>query len=130
MDFTLYILECADGSLYIGHTDDLNRRLEQHGQGRGGAYTAARRPVKLVHAEVFETRYEALTMERKLKGWSRAKKLAYMAADWGAVSALARGEHRRHRLRKSASTPLAARATLITNGGRASTRQQTQDTDA
>lgn len=130
MDFTHYILECVNGSLYIGHTDDLNRRLEQHGQGQGGVYTAARRPVKLVHAEVFETRYEALTMERKRKGWSRAKKLAYMAGDWGAVSALARGEHGRQRLRKSASTPLAARATLSTNGGRACTRQQTQDTDA
>ncbi|EQD73084.1 Excinuclease ABC C subunit domain protein [mine drainage metagenome] len=130
MDFTLYILECADGSLYIGHTDDLNRRLEQHGQGQGGAYTAARRPVKLVHAEAFETRYEALTMERKLKGWRRAKKLAYMAGDWGAVGALAKGEHRHQRLRESASTPLAARATLSTNGGGTSTRQQTWDTDA
>ena len=130
MDFTLYILECVDGSLYIGHTDDLDRRLEQHGQGRGGAYTAARQPVKLIHAEAFETRYEALTMERKLKGWSRAKKLAYMAGDWGAVSALARGEHRRQRLQKSASTPLAARATLSTNGERASAHQQTRDTDA
>ena len=130
MDFTLYILECADGSLYIGHTDDLNRRLEQHGQGQGGAYTAVRRPVKLAHAEAFETRYEALTMERKLKGWSRAKKLAYMAEDWGAVSALARGEQRRQRLQKSASTPLAARATLSTNGEGASARQQTRDTDA
>lgn len=97
MDFFLYILECADGSLYIGHTDDLDRRMEQHDQGNGSSYTATRRPVKLIHTEAFETRYEALTMERKLKGWSRAKKLAYVAGDWGKVSALAKGKHRHQR---------------------------------
>ncbi|HEX5306948.1 MAG TPA: GIY-YIG nuclease family protein [Dyella sp.] len=97
MDFFLYILRCADGSLYIGHTDDLDRRMEQHDLGRGCAYTATRRPVKLIHAEAFETRYEALTMERRLKGWSRAKKLAYIAGNWSVVSALAKGMHRHER---------------------------------
>jgi predicted GIY-YIG superfamily endonuclease len=97
MDFILYILECADGSFYIGHTDDLDRRMEQHDTGLGCAYTASRRPVKLIHTEAFETRYEALTMERKLKGWSRAKKLAYMAGDWDKVGVLAKGRHRHQR---------------------------------
>jgi predicted GIY-YIG superfamily endonuclease len=55
--------------------------------------------LKLLHAEGFETRYEALTMERKLKGWTRAKKLAYMAGDWKAVGDLAKGKHRYQRLR-------------------------------
>ena len=97
MDFTLYILECADGSFYIGHTDDLDRRMEQHDQGHGCAYTTNRRPVKLIHAEAFETRYEALTMERRLKGWSRAKKLAYIANDWDALGRLSKGKHRHQR---------------------------------
>jgi predicted GIY-YIG superfamily endonuclease len=98
MDFTLYILECFDGTFYIGHTDDLNQRLAQHDQGKGCVYTSTRHPLKLIHTEGFETRYEALTMERKLKGWSRAKKLAYMAGDWKAVGALAMGKHRQQRL--------------------------------
>jgi predicted GIY-YIG superfamily endonuclease len=99
MEFTLYILECVDGSYYIGHTDNLDKRLEQHEQGKGCTYTLTRRPLKLIHTEGFETRYEALTMERKLKGWSRAKKQAYMAADWPAVGALAKGKHQHQRLR-------------------------------
>ena len=97
MEFTLYILECADGSLYIGHTDDIDQRLAQHDQGNGCAYTSTRQPVRLIHREGFETRYEALGMERKLKRWTRAKKLAYIRGDWQAVSELARGKHRHQR---------------------------------
>jgi predicted GIY-YIG superfamily endonuclease len=91
MAFSLYILECADGSLYIGHTDNLDARLRQHDEGVARSFTSTRRPLKLLHAQEFETRYEALTMERKLKGCSRAKKLAYIRNDWDAVRALARG---------------------------------------
>ena len=130
MDFTLYVLECADGSLYIGHTDDLDRRMEQHDQGQGCAYTATRRPVTLLHTEAFETRYEALTMERRLKGWSRAKKLAYIAGDWGAMNVLAKGKHKHQRVREGASTPLAARVSLSANGEAAITRQINQEGDA
>jgi predicted GIY-YIG superfamily endonuclease len=98
MEFSVYILECADGSFYIGHTDDLGKRLAQHDEGKGCIYTSTRRPLKVIHSEGFETRYEALSMERKLKGWSRAKKLAYMAGDWNAVGTLAKGKHRHQRL--------------------------------
>ena len=98
MEFTLYILECADGSFYIGHTDNLNQRMAQHDEGTGCVYTSTRRPLRLLHAEGFETRYAALTMERKLKGWSRAKKLAYMAGDWKAIGGLAKGKHWHQRL--------------------------------
>jgi predicted GIY-YIG superfamily endonuclease len=97
MAFTLYILECADGTLYIGHTDQLDERMIQHETGCVDSYTSKRRPLKLVHAQEFESRYEALTMERKLKGWSKAKKLAYIAGDWGTVKALAKGKHRQER---------------------------------
>jgi predicted GIY-YIG superfamily endonuclease len=51
----------------------------------------------LIHAQEFETRYEALAMERKLKGWSQAKKLAYIAGDWRAIHELAKGKHRHER---------------------------------
>lgn len=96
MAFSLYILECADGSLYIGHTDDLDLRLQQHDTGAGG-YTVSRCPLKLLHVEEFETRYEALTMERKLKGWSRAKKLAWIRGDWQRIAELSKGRHRHER---------------------------------
>ena len=97
MAFSLYILECADGSLYIGHTDNLDERMRQHDAGKVDAYTAKRHPLKLIHVEEFETRYEALLMEHKLKGWSRAKKLAYIAGDWSAVNLLSKGKHRHER---------------------------------
>ena len=96
MAFTAYILECADRSLYIGHTDNLDLRMQQHDSGTCGSYTATRRPLTLLHVETFETRYEALTMERKLKGWSRAKKLTWVRGDWDAIHLLAKTA-RRHR---------------------------------
>ena len=46
MEFTLYILECADGSFYIGHTDDPSKRLAQHDEGKGSVHTSSRRPLK------------------------------------------------------------------------------------
>ena len=97
MAFYVYILRCRDGSYYVGHTDDIDHRLAQHQQGTLGGYTAKRRPVELVWTDMFATRDEAFAAERKLKGWSRAKKEALMAGDWALVSLLARGRtgHRR-----------------------------------
>ena len=95
--FSLYILECSDATLYVGHTDDLDERMRQHDAGIADSYTSVRRPLRLMHVQEFETRYEALTMERKLKGWSRAKKLAYIAGDWNSIRVLAKGKHRQAR---------------------------------
>jgi predicted GIY-YIG superfamily endonuclease len=97
MEFILYILKCANGSLYIGHTVDLDKRLARHQLGKGSAYMAARRPLQLMHTELYESRYAALTMERKFKGWSRAEKLAFMTGDWQSVGKLAKDKHRRQR---------------------------------
>ncbi|MGE3104300.1 MAG: GIY-YIG nuclease family protein [Lysobacterales bacterium] len=97
MAFWIYILECSDHSLYIGHTDDLDRRMSQHDVGIVDCYTFSRRPLKLLHAEALETRYLALTMERQIKGWSRAKKLAYIAGNWNEVGRLSKGKHRQDR---------------------------------
>jgi predicted GIY-YIG superfamily endonuclease len=91
--FHVYVLECADRTLYVGHTDNLDERLRQHEIGAADAYTSRRRPLTLRHVEEFESRYEALAMERRLKGWGRAKKLAYMAGDWNAIHKLAKGKH-------------------------------------
>lgn len=90
MSFHAYLLRCADGSFYAGHTDDLERRIAQHDAGTMPCYTLSRRPVTLVWHERFGRREEALAAERKIKGWSRAKKEALIAGDWARVSALAK----------------------------------------
>lgn len=74
--YHLYILECADGSYYIGQTDNLEQRLLNHTNGRGTCYTSSRLPVILVFSESFPTRAEATQRESQLKKWSRAKKVA------------------------------------------------------
>lgn len=91
MSFWVYILRCADGSYYTGHTDGLERRIAQHVTGAiPGCYTLSRRPVDLVFSQDFPSRLEALASERQIKGWSRRKKEAMMRGDWTEVSRLAR----------------------------------------
>ena len=90
MAFWVYILRCADGRYYTGHTDDLERRLAQHQRGEGGAFTSIRRPVTLMWCEDAPTRDEALAMERQLKPWSRAKKEAWIAGDYARLSHFAK----------------------------------------
>ncbi len=76
MYFT-YILECVDKSLYVGCTNNLEKRLEQHNNSKWGAhYTKIRRPVILKYSETFNTLKEARKRETELKGWRREKKIA------------------------------------------------------
>ncbi len=91
MAFWVYILRCADGSYYVGHTDDLEKRVRQHQSGELGGYTFNRRPVQLAYSQDFPTREEAFVVERQLKGWCRAKKEALIRADWNKLRRLARG---------------------------------------
>lgn len=91
MAFYTYLLRCNDGRYYTGHTDDLELRLAQHQSGILGGYTARRRPAVLVWSDSFQTRDDAFAVERKLKGWSRAKKEALIVGDWALISQLARG---------------------------------------
>jgi len=77
----IYILRCADGSYYVGSTDDLEGREKAHNDGRGATYTFLRRPVQLVYWETYDSLEEAIGRERQLKGWSRAKKSALVARD-------------------------------------------------
>jgi len=88
--FYAYLLRCNDGSFYAGHTDDLEQRFAQHTSGALGGYTAKRLPVVLVWSDSFGTRDEAFAAERKLKGWTRAKKEALIAGDWDLICELAR----------------------------------------
>jgi len=75
MPFT-YIVECADGSYYVGSTWDVERRVSQHNLGEGAAYTRKRRPVRLVWAGEFGRIIDAYFFEKQVQGWSRAKRQA------------------------------------------------------
>ncbi|HEY0013986.1 MAG TPA: GIY-YIG nuclease family protein [Allosphingosinicella sp.] len=91
MAFYAYMLRCSDGRYYAGSTDDLEARVAQHESGHDtGCYTFKRRPVALVWSDSFSTRIEAKEAERRLKGWSRAKKEALIAGNWDRIKLLAR----------------------------------------
>jgi putative endonuclease len=94
---SIYILRCADGSYYTGITRrSVEERLSEHMQGLiSGCYTDSRRPVKLVFSENYERIDEAVAAERRIKGWSRAKKEAYMHGDFPALVELAKRGTRR-----------------------------------
>ncbi|MEM7664296.1 MAG: GIY-YIG nuclease family protein [Pseudomonadota bacterium] len=85
-----YLLKCADDSFYCGQTDDLDFRIGHHQSGKGSDYTARRQSVELVWSQDFPTRHEALASERQIKGWSRAKKEAFIAGDWDRIRLLSR----------------------------------------
>jgi len=84
------MLKCADNSFYIGHTDDLEKRMAEHVSGYGCVYTSKRLPVQLVYAEAFSSRDEAFVAERKIKKWTRSKKEALIDKDWDKVRFLAK----------------------------------------
>jgi putative endonuclease len=94
---SIYILLCADGSYYTGITRrSVEERVSEHEAGLDtGCYTYKRRPLKLVHSESYERIDEAVAAERRIKGWSRAKKEAYMRAEWERLSRLSRRAHLR-----------------------------------
>jgi putative endonuclease len=87
--FWVYILRCAEGSYYTGHTDDLDLRVAKHQLGEIDGYTSTRRPIELVYAQECATREEALSAELQIKGWGRKKKEAMMRGDWNEVRRLA-----------------------------------------
>src|SRR5437870_3140823 len=70
----VYVVRCADGTLYTGYAGDPERRVQVHNTGRGAKYTSTRRPVSLVYSEVCESRSAALKREHALKALSRPEK--------------------------------------------------------
>ena len=75
-----YILKCNDGTLYTGWTNDIEKRLTAHNEGRGAKYTRGRRPVELVYLEVFETKQEAMRREASIKRMNRKDKQCLIAS--------------------------------------------------
>ncbi len=75
----VYIVRCADGSLYTGYAKDVKARLAAHNRARGAKYTSGRRPVTLVYSQWFKTIGAALRREYAMKRWTRAEKEALVA---------------------------------------------------
>ncbi len=88
--YWVYILKCIDGSYYTGSTSNLEKRLSEHQQGAIPGYTHKRRPVKLVFSDCFEEVYDAISAERQIKGWTRAKKEALINGDFELLKILAK----------------------------------------
>lgn len=69
-----YVLYCRDGSLYAGYTNDLEKRIKVHNEGKGAKYTRGRGPVRLVFSKLFSDKSEAMRAEYEFKQWPRKKK--------------------------------------------------------
>lgn len=91
----MYILECGDGSFYVGSTRDLERRLRQHRLGEGASYTRRRLPVELLYFEQWDRVDDAYRREKQVQGWGRTKRAALIAGQGNLLPALSRKVWRR-----------------------------------
>jgi predicted GIY-YIG superfamily endonuclease len=89
-NFYVYILKCSDDSYYVGHTDNIEKRISEHELNIYYCYTSSRLPIKVMYIQLFSTRGEALESERQLKKWSRKKKEALIEENWSKISSLAK----------------------------------------
>jgi putative endonuclease len=85
-----YLLRCADGSYYAGSTQNLELRVWQHSTGQGAKYTSTRLPIELVFAAEFERIADAYAFEKKIQGWSRAKREALIAGEFNQLPELSK----------------------------------------
>ena len=89
--YYVYILLCSDNSYYVGVTNNIERRLNEHQTGYNAtAYTHDRRPVKLVFTQSFQYIDKAIEFEKQVKRWSRAKKEALINYEWEKLPGLAK----------------------------------------
>jgi putative endonuclease len=87
----LYVLRCRDGAYYVGTTrDSLEARIAQHNQGTFEGFTSLRRPVELVFHQEFDRITDAISAERQVKGWRRAKKEALISGRYDLLPELAK----------------------------------------
>ena len=94
--FYVYMLRCADGSFYVGITSNLEQRLGQHQFGLDErCYTFKRRPLECVHVSDFANFDDAVRWEKHLKGWCRAKKLAFINSEWPKIRQMAKRSSKR-----------------------------------
>lgn len=84
-----YVVLCRDGSLYAGYTNDLERRLKMHNEGKGAKYTRGRGPVQLVYSRTFDAKSAALKAEYEFKQWTRKKKDNFLMRETGGLYAAA-----------------------------------------
>jgi len=87
--FFTYMLRCGDGSYYLGHTDELDKRIAEHQAGQGCDWTKKRLPVELLWRQEFPDRDAARAAELQIKRWSRVKKEALIDGDFHRLSILA-----------------------------------------
>lgn len=93
--WVVYVVRCADDSLYVGHTNDLAARLLRHNDGTGAAYTRGRRPVHLAWSHACKTAREARVLEGLMKGLHRKKRLLLIADERLVLEPLMAELHRR-----------------------------------
>ena len=77
----VYIVQCADGTLYTGYTTDVERRVEEHNAGTGAKYTRGRTPVEVVHTETYPSKSDALSREYEIKQYRRLRKERLIARE-------------------------------------------------
>ncbi len=95
--YFVYILKCSDASYYVGITSNLDRRVSEHNAGKyPDAYTHSRRPVELVLYQEFLEPNQAISFEKKIKKWSRAKKEAVITGEWDLLPILAECKNETH----------------------------------
>lgn len=95
--YYVYVLQCKDDSFYIGLTNDLIKRFEEHYTGEYEAcYTFKRRPLIMAYYETIPFLQEAINREKQLKGWSRAKKIALIKQDYHKLQLLAQCNNLSH----------------------------------
>jgi putative endonuclease len=85
-----YVLKCKDGSLYAGYTNDLDRRVRLHNEGKAAKYTRGRGPVALVYHQVFSGKTEAMRAEYQFKQLSRKKKEDFLMKETGDLDVAAK----------------------------------------
>ena len=93
----MYILECSDGTYYVGSTKDLEYRFSEHQAGKGAKYTSRRLPVKLVYSEEYEKVVDAYIREKQVRNWSRAKREALIKGNEQSLPLLAKKNFSKNR---------------------------------
>ncbi len=86
----MYILQCADGSYYVGSTKNLERRVTEHLSGLGSRYTSGRLPVELIYGEEYDRISDAYAREKQVQNWSRAKREALIKGEYEMLPRLAK----------------------------------------
>lgn len=79
--YYVYLLECADGSIYTGITNDLKKRLKRHAEGSGARYTRAKKALRILYAEEHPDRSAATKREAEIKSWTRQRKLDLISSN-------------------------------------------------